>query len=127
MCIGSGICLLSMLSACTARDLSPEEQAARDQAAHIEQVVAAGGTVDSILPTEELLRRFREDLPPVDTLRAASESMEALVARLAHAVGTNDTTDLNAMVLSRQEFAYLYYPDAPLSQPPYDSPPALLW
>jgi hypothetical protein len=31
------------------------------------------------------------------------------------------------MVLSREEFAWLYYPSSPLSRPPYELPPDLMW
>lgn len=119
--------LIAIATACSSPELTPDEQAAKDQADHVKEVVAAGGVVDSILPIEEHVRRFRTDLPAVDSLQHASASLEQLVARLAHAVSTNDTTDLNAMVLNRQEFAYLYYPDSPMSKPPYEAPPELLW
>jgi hypothetical protein len=119
--------VLATVAACTSRDLPPADQAAKDQAAHVQEVAAAGGVVDSILPIAEHLRRFRVGLPAVDSLQHASASLEVLVARLARAVSTNDTLDLNAMVLNRQEFAYLYYPDSPMSKPPYEAPPELLW
>jgi hypothetical protein len=90
-------------------------------------VVAAGGVVDSILPIAEQLRRFRVDLPATDTLRYASTSREALVSRWAAAIAKNDTSDLNAMIMDRAEFAWLYYPETPMAKPPYEAPPQLLW
>lgn len=101
--------------------------AADSQAAHIADVVAAGGTVDSILPIAEHLRRFRAGLPKVDSLATASPSIDALVARWARAVSARDTASLNAMVLDRREFAWLYYPGSRMSMPPYEAPPELLW
>jgi len=98
-----------------------------DQAKHVAEVAAAGGVVDSILPIVEHLRRFRASLPKTDTLRHASPTMEALVQRWSRAIGSNDTTDLNAMVMDRTEFAWLYYADSPMSRPPYEAPPELLW
>lgn len=121
--------LLSSLSlvACrgdrTARELTEAEK----QAAHVKEVVAAGGVVDSVLPVAEALRRFRADLPPQDTLHHASDSRAALVERLARAITRRDTADLNAMALSRAEFAWLFYEESPLSRPPYEAPPGLLW
>ncbi|WP_396207948.1 hypothetical protein [Gemmatimonas sp.] len=106
-----------------ARDLTEAEK----QAAHVKDVVAAGGTVDSIIPVAEALQRFRADLPKQDTLSHASASRGALVQRLAAALMASDTSALNAMVLSRAEFAWLFYEDSPLSRPPYEAPPALLW
>lgn len=97
------------------------------QAEHVRDVAAAGGVVDSIMPMAEQLRRFREGLPVVDSLQRASPSLDALVARLAKALASRDTADLNAMVLDRAEFAYIYFPTSTLSRPPYEAPPQLVW
>jgi hypothetical protein len=119
-----GALLLAVMAACADKSApSPADE----QAQHVAEVVAAGGVVDSILPIAEQLRRFRDALPPTDTLLHASPSRDALVERWARAIGGNDTTDLNAMIMDRAEFAWLYYPDSPMSQPPYEAPPALLW
>lgn len=97
------------------------------QQAHIREVVAAGGVVDSILPVAEHLRRFQATVSPVDTLRSASNGIPQLVSRLAEALATRDTAALNAMTVDRSEFAYLYYPESAMSRPPYEAPPELLW
>jgi len=117
------------VSACLAEESTPavQQTAADSQAAHVQAVVAAGGVVDSILPIAEHLRRFRAGLPETDTLRSASTSIKALVERWAKAVSRRDTVDLNAMVVDRAEFAWLYYPGSKLSKPPYEAPPELLW
>jgi hypothetical protein len=106
---------------------APPPSEADKQRQHVEEVVRAGGVVDSILPMEEQVRRFREGMTPVDTLRHSSASREALVERLARAIARRDTADLNAMVLDRAEFAFLYYPESAMSRPPYEAPPTLLW
>jgi len=106
-------------------DRTAKEGAA--QQAHIDSVVAAGGVVDSVLPVAELLQRFQAGLSPTDTLRHASPSPEQLVDRLVRAIASHDTMALNAMVLDRAEFAFLYYPGSSMSLPPYEAPPALLW
>jgi hypothetical protein len=91
-------------------------------------VAARPQVVDSILPIPELLRRFRADLgPDPQRLAGGAESREALVRRFARAVETLDTAAVRELVLSRREFAYLYYPETPLARPPYEAPPALLW
>ena len=119
-----GALLLAVTTACADKSApSPADE----QAKHVAEVVAAGGVVDSILPIAEQLLRFREALPPIDTLLHASQSRDALVARWAAAIAKNDTTDLNAMVMDRNEFAWLFYPDSPMSKPPYEAPPQLLW
>jgi len=105
-----------------------DKVSADDQQAHIADVVAKGGVVDSILPIPEQLDRFRKtvaDRP--DTLRHASASVNALVTRWTLAVASNDTAALNAMLLDRAEFAWLYYPGSKMSLPPYEAPPQLLW
>ena len=98
------------------------------QSDHVAAVVAAGGTVDSALSTEERLRRFRAtvaDRP--DTLRRASPTLDHLAQRWVAAVQGRDTIALNAMLIDRAEFAWLFYPTTRLALPPYDMPPALLW
>ena len=106
---------------------TPPRTAADSQAAHVAAVAAAGGTVDSILPVAEALARFRDGLDRVDTLRHAATSREALVDRWAQAVAASDTAALNALLLDRAEFAWLYYPGSRMSLPPYEAPPGLLW
>jgi hypothetical protein len=119
-----GALLLAVMAACADKSApSPADE----QAQHVAEVVAAGGVVDSILPMAEQLRRFREALPPTDTLLHASPSRDALIARWAAAIAKNDTSDLNAMIMDRNEFAWLYYPESPMAKPPYEAPPQLLW
>jgi len=101
---------------------------ADSQQQHIAEVVAAGGVVDSVLPIATQLERFRAGLTDrPDTLRRASASRDALVERWARALASADTSDLNAMLLDRAEFAWLYYPESAMSKPPYEAPPQLLW
>ena len=112
------------LSPVACKDKAPAD----DQQAHIADVVAKGGVVDSILPIAEQLDRFRKtvaDQP--DTLRHASASIRALVTRWTLAVASNDSAALNAMLLDRAEFAWLYYPGSRMSLAPYEAPPQLLW
>jgi len=101
--------------------------AADSQAAHVAAVVAAGGTVDSILPIAEQLRRFRDNLPVADTLRHGADSRDGLIRQFLQAVAAKDSATLNQLVVDRAEFAYLYYPTAAISKPPYEAPPQLLW
>jgi hypothetical protein len=87
----------------------------------------AAGVVDSILPPEESLRRFRENLPAVSTLEHAESNRDSLVRRFVRAVERNDTTTLRAIVITRAEFAYLYFPTSSHARPPAQQPPALVW
>jgi hypothetical protein len=85
------------------------------------------GYVDSAIPIEEALRRFRAALPDPGGLRGGYPSRKKLVSAFARAVETRDTAALRQMVIGRDEFAWLYYPASPLSKPPYELPPALMW
>ncbi|MEP6832428.1 MAG: hypothetical protein ABJB74_03500 [Gemmatimonas sp.] len=116
--------LLTSLLMLACKDKPPTD----DQQKHIADVVASGGVVDSILPIPEQLARFRKTITDrPDTLRHASASIKGLVSRWTLAVASSDTAALNAMLLDRAEFAWLYYPDSKMSLPPYESPPQLLW
>jgi hypothetical protein len=85
------------------------------------------GVVDSAIPREEALRRFRQGIPPVDTLTGGADSRDALVRGFVAAVEQADTATLRRLLMTRQEFAWIYYPDNPQGLPPYDLSPGLLW
>jgi hypothetical protein len=123
-----------MLAACvpdSARDVAIDRRAATSTtslAADASHRARPGYVVDSILPVEEELRRFRAGLserPAV--LSGGAPSREALVRRFLHALAGADTSALRAMLLSRAEFAYLVYPTSPYSRAPYHQPPGLVW
>jgi hypothetical protein len=86
-----------------------------------------GRVVDSILPREEALRRFRDGLTPVDALAGGADSRDELVAAFARAIAAADTATMARLAVSRAEFAYLYYPTAVEGKPPYDLEPGLMW
>ena len=88
-----------------------------------------GYVVDSILPVEEELRRFRAALPGDSATRftGGSRSREALARRFVKALVANDTADLQAMAVRSREFADLYYPESPYTHAPYRQSPALAW
>lgn len=88
-----------------------------------------GYVVDSILPPDEAMRRFRATFPgdSARMLIGGSTSRDALVRRFVRAVAEADTADLRAMALHGREFADLYYADSPHSRPPYRQPPAFAW
>jgi hypothetical protein len=86
-----------------------------------------GRIIDSILPIEEHLRRFRAGLAGVDSLQGGAASERALVTALLSATGARDSTALGALLLSRAEFAWLYYPAHAYSRPPYELDPGTFW
>lgn len=96
-----------------------------------ESVPAGRGTgdyvIDSILPPEEELRRFRAGLPAPAALEGGATSREALVRRFMDRLAARDTAALRAMTLTRAEFAHLVYPGSMYTRPPYRTPPGLVW
>ncbi len=115
-------------SATSATDSSRADSIARVRQDSINRTLP-GYVVDSILPVEEMLRRFRLTVggAPVTALQNASPSRDALVTRFMTAVATADSSALRDMVLSAREFADLVYPEGPNAKPPYKEDPALIW
>lgn len=124
--------LLCVIAGCgeghaAANDSSLADSVARARQDSINRA-QPGYVIDSILPIEEQLRRFRADL--TDTLRAfehGATSKDELVRMLIQALESSDTTALVRLTLSRAEFAWLVYPDSPLSAPPYRQAPDVVW
>ena len=84
--------------------------------------------VDSILPIEEELRRFRADLADTArSLRGGTSSRDALVRRFVASIESTDTAAVRAMLLTAAEFAWLYYPTSLNATPPYELGPGLAW
>jgi hypothetical protein len=83
--------------------------------------------IDSILPIEEHLRRFREGVPEVAGLAGGLASDTALVQAFLAAVSARDSVALAQLVLSRAEFAWLYYPAHIYARPPYELDPLTSW
>jgi hypothetical protein len=85
--------------------------------------------VDSILPVEEEIRRFRAAIggETVTGLAGSSLSRETLVGRFMKALAADDSADLRAMALNAREFADLVYPESPYTHAPYRQSPALVW
>jgi hypothetical protein len=82
---------------------------------------------ENLIPREEALARFRSGMEPVVSLAGGAPSVDSLIARFIHALETSDTADLVRMAITREEFAFLYYPTNPQSMPPYDLRPGLMW
>jgi hypothetical protein len=83
--------------------------------------------MDSIVPREEALRRFRASAQRVESLSGGAPSRDALIREFVRGLEARDTAVLRRLALDRNEFAFLYYPTAPQGLPPYDLEPGLLW
>lgn len=88
-----------------------------------------GYVIDSVLPVEEELRRFRAAVggTPAKVLSNGSSSREELVKRVVRDVAVRDSADLRALTLTAREFADLVYPSSPYTRPPYRTAPGLVW
>jgi hypothetical protein len=87
----------------------------------------ASNVVDSVIPRDEALRRFRVGLPEVDSLSDGAATRDELVHRFVQAVEARDTSALVSMLMTKAEYAWLYYPTTPQGLPPYDLSPSLYW
>ena len=88
---------------------------------------APGSVIDSVFPMPEMIRRFQRGLAPVTALRGGARSRQQLVAAFIGALATRDKSRLGTLVLSRAEFAYVYFPNAPDGVNPNGLPPTLRW
>lgn len=113
-------------SACDRIDQAEDRSGAGDHPVGTGKA-SASAPVDSAIPIAEALRRFRHDLPMPQALRGGLGSREKLVREFVRALEVRDTAALGRMVLKTDEFAWLYYPSSPLSKPPYELAPALMW
>jgi hypothetical protein len=106
------IATLLATAACGGGEGAPEESAS---------------AVDSALPIPVLLDRFREGLTEPTVLTGGARSRDALVAAYTDALERADTAAFADLALTREEFAWLYYPLIPESKPPYELQPGLMW
>jgi hypothetical protein len=85
--------------------------------------------VDSVRDpeTEAELLKFQASATPVDTFVGAEPSRDALVQRYLAALETRDTATLRRMLVTRDEFAFLYYPTTPQGFPPYRLEAGFMW
>jgi hypothetical protein len=83
--------------------------------------------VDSVRPRAVELAEFRAGLEEPTHLNGGADSRDALVRGFLRALERRDTAALSGLLLTRAEFAYLYYPTNPEALPPYDLAPGLMW
>jgi len=89
---------------------------------------AAGSTIDSALTIEESLRRFRDGLTVVTELgSSAAPSRDSLVNLVTGLLERSDSTGLVATLITRAEYAYLYYPTSVYAAKPYELAPQIAW
>ena len=121
-----------VISGCGEGHAAAADSTQADSAARVRQDsvnrAQPGYIVDSILPIEEQLRRFRAGVPDtVRELAGGASSQDALVRTFLRGLSASDTAALVRLTISRAEFGWLIYPNSPLSAPPYRLAPDLAW
>jgi hypothetical protein len=114
------LALLALLSGC---ERSPSSSAAAAGLAAQSHPVH----VDSFVPREVALARFRQGSSRVAQLEHGAATKDALVSAFVRALGRRDTAELRRLLVSRDEFAWLYYPSSAQGLPPYSLNPDLMW
>ena len=117
--------LLALLLVACGR--SGPETAEAMAAAPSAQPDAAPIRVDSILPMDVALERFRADLREPTRLTSGAGTRDALVRDVIVALAASDTAALARLAVDRAEWAWLYFPTSPVAKPPYELPPGLAW
>ena len=115
------IATVVLFSASCNRDRPAATAAATDSAPDTAQ------HVDSVVPREVSIERFRQGTRQVTSFTGGAKSRDALVKAWVKAIEAADTVALKKMLINRDEFAWLYYPTASQGLPPYDLTPSLLW
>ena len=82
---------------------------------------------DATRPRTEQLAQFRAGLTEATVLEHGTSSRDELVQQWVSALASADTATVRQLLLSRAEFAWLFYPTTAQGLPPYDLPPGLLW
>lgn len=95
----------------------------RDLAAY----AAAGNVIDSTFTMEEEIRRFRDGMEEVTELAGGASSKEELVDALLRAIEREDQAAIAPLALTREEFAWLYFPYSINASPPYELAPGIVW
>ena len=88
---------------------------------------ATGNVIDSIFPMEEEMARFRSGLMEATELTGGAGSVEALGETFLRALEAGDRSAIEALAITKEEFAWLYFPYSLYATAPYELPPGLLW
>jgi hypothetical protein len=122
------VAAVATLTACSGGDgprTPSADTGARVPAAPDAPAPAQVPTVQQLVDSS--LRAFRRGLTEVQAMEGGERSRDALVRRFVAAATARDTTALRRMLITRAEYAWLYFPDARLARPPYGIDPAFLW
>ena len=122
----AGVVLVTTLASTAAcgKDVEGSVPAHQSLAADSAPAHGEGGSPVSL---DSALALFRVGLAPAARLEDGAGSGGALVERLVQGLSRSDTSTLRSIVMSRREFAYLFYPSSPFTRAPTKQEPALAW
>jgi hypothetical protein len=121
--VGAAFVALTLVLGC--RELPAKEGAALgSRPSALGSRRSEGGSPVSL---DSALVLFRHQLPSVSGLQDGEASISEVIETLARTVAMSDTTRLRTMVMTRQEFAWLYYPTSRYTRAPTVQEPALAW
>ena len=60
-------------------------------------------------------------------LSASIPSRDTLVARFTSAIESGESATLKSLLVSKEEYAFLYFPTSAYSRKPYELPPEIAW
>mgnify|MGYP001226879725 FL=1 len=87
----------------------------------------ASTVVDSVIPRDVALARFRQGLQEPSGLADGARTRDSLFRLALRALTAQDTALIRRLTLSQAEFAWYYYPSNPQAYPPYDLDPQMMW
>ncbi|HEY6089739.1 MAG TPA: hypothetical protein VD771_08115 [Gemmatimonadaceae bacterium] len=89
---------------------------------------AADARADAAVPSvDSELAVFRSGMRARPSALAGVPTQDSLIRLFERALAKRDTAVLDRLQLTREEFAYLYYPDSKMSRPPYELGPDVMW
>jgi hypothetical protein len=86
-----------------------------------------GYIVDSIFSAEEEIRRFNAGSASPAALSGAARDRHELVRLFAAALQAHDSAALRRLLVTREEFGYLIFPESPFGREPFKTKPGLVW
>ena len=86
-----------------------------------------GDKIDSMLPMDEYVRRFRIGEVAPATLGGGAPDRETLAREYLAAVAVKDSGALMRLLVTKAEFAWLIFPDHLYAREPYALDPDIFW
>jgi hypothetical protein len=92
-----------------------------------EATTSAAAADVPVASIEGELATFRSGLNSQPRTLSGAPTRDSLVRLFELALAKRDTAGLDRLRLTREEFAYLYFPDSKMSRPPYELGPEVMW